>query len=232
MLDSNCCAHSAACSSGGFLRFVPTRPLNAESSPHESLLQEFSPRPKLSELEAALIGLPWSILRIPRHYLLRLHDFSHMKSSIPSSPTRPCHTKPTLFRALAEMPLGDGNPEKGDFSEDAAASPEPSSSDNKKRRTNNGGSSSSRGVAKLTPDQLAKKRANDREAQRAIRERTKNQIENLERRIRELTSQQPYQELQQVLKQKELVEAENADIKKRLATVLSLIEPILGQHGQ
>ena len=34
-------------------------------------------------------------------------------------------------------------------------------------------SSSSRGVANLTPEQLAKKRANDREAQRAIRERTK-----------------------------------------------------------
>ena len=127
------------------------------------------------------------------------------------------------------MPPGDGNSEKRDFSEDAA-SPDPSSSDNKRRRTT--GSTTSRGVANLTPDQLAKKRANDREAQRAIRERTKNQIENLERRIRELTSQQPYQELQHVLRQKELVEAENADIKKRLASVLSLIEPILGQHGQ
>lgn len=130
------------------------------------------------------------------------------------------------------MPPGDGSlQQKRDFSEDAA-SPDPSSSDNKKRRTTAGASTSSRGVANLTPDQLAKKRANDREAQRAIRERTKNQIENLERRIRELTSQQPYQELQHVLRQKELVEAENADIKKRLATVLSLIEPILGQHGQ
>ena len=47
----------------------------------------------------------------------------------------------------------------------------------------------------LTPDQLAKKRANDREAQRAIRERTKGQIEGLERKIQELTSQQPYQEV-------------------------------------
>jgi hypothetical protein len=128
------------------------------------------------------------------------------------------------------MPPGDANPDKRDYSEDAA-SPDPSSSDNKKRRTNTG-STSSRGVANLTSDQLAKKRANDREAQRAIRERTKNQIENLERRIRELTSQQPYQELQHVLRQKELVEAENADIKKRLASALSLIEPILGHHGQ
>jgi hypothetical protein len=50
-----------------------------------------------------------------------------------------------------------------------------------------------------------------------------------DRRIRDLTSQQPYQELQHVLRQKELVEAENADIKKRLASVLSMIQPVLVQ---
>ncbi|CRK12781.1 hypothetical protein BN1723_017307, partial [Verticillium longisporum] len=82
----------------------------------------------------------------------------------------------------------------------------------KKRRTGPG----SRGVANLTPAQLAKKRANDREAQRAIRERTKNQIENLEKKIQELTSQQPYQDLQAAVRAKEAVEAENADIKRRL----------------
>jgi hypothetical protein len=123
---------------------------------------------------------------------------------------------------------------KLDFSEEAAStSPtDPNNSDSNKKRRTAGTSTSSRGVANLTPDQLAKKRANDREAQRAIRERTKNQIENLERKICELTSQQPYQEFQHVLKQKELVEAENVDIKKRLASVLSLIQPVLGQHGQ
>jgi len=40
----------------------------------------------------------------------------------------------------------------------------------------------------LTPAQLARKRANDREAQRAIRARTKEHIENLEREIEELRS--------------------------------------------
>ena len=119
--------------------------------------------------------------------------------------------------------------QKRDLSEEAASTVDPADQ-HKKRRTT--ASSSARGVANLTPDQLAKKRANDRDAQRAIRERTKNQIENLERRIRELTSQQPYQELQHVLRQKELVEAENADIKKRLVSVISLIQPILGKHGQ
>jgi hypothetical protein len=114
-----------------------------------------------------------------------------------------------------------------DFSADTDTTSPGPFSESKKRRTG----SSSRGVANLTPDQLAKKRANDREAQRAIRERTKNQIESLEQRIRDLSSQQPYQELQHVLRQRELLEAENADIKKRLASVLALIHPILGQHG-
>ena len=88
----------------------------------------------------------------------------------------------------------------------------------------------SRGVANLTPEQLAKKRANDREAQRAIRERTKGQIESLERRIQELTSQQPYQELQHVIRQKELVEAENEEIKKRLTSVLAIVQPLIGTN--
>jgi len=68
--------------------------------------------------------------------------------------------------------------------------------------------------------------AADREAQRAIRERTKNQIENLERKIQELTSQQPYQDLQAALRAKEAVEAENAEIKRRLASVIALLQPL------
>ena len=95
---------------------------------------------------------------------------------------------------------------------------------NKKSRT----STTGRGVANLTPEQLNKKRANDREAQRAIRERTKGQIESLEKKIHELTSQQPYKELQHALRQKELVELENEEIKKRLHAVLGIIEPITG----
>ncbi|KAI0601834.1 hypothetical protein F4775DRAFT_589144 [Biscogniauxia sp. FL1348] len=95
------------------------------------------------------------------------------------------------------------------------------------------GGPSSRGVANLTPEQLAKKRANDREAQRAIRERTRNQIETLEKRVQELTSQQPYQELQAVIRQKEAVEAENAEIRGRLASIMALIQPVLsGQQAR
>ncbi|KAK0704993.1 hypothetical protein B0H67DRAFT_592885 [Lasiosphaeris hirsuta] len=95
----------------------------------------------------------------------------------------------------------------------------------KKRKTRPG----SRGVANLTPDQLAKKRANDREAQRAIRERQRLRNELYEREIRELKSQQPYQELQAAIQQKAAVEAEMAEIKQCLASIITLIEPILGR---
>lgn len=115
----------------------------------------------------------------------------------------------------------------------AATSPTNSTSNGlppsgKKRRTSTSGS---RGVANLTPEQLAKKRANDREAQRAIRERTKGQIETLERQIQDLTSQQPYQELQHAIQQKEAVEAENEDIKRSLNSVLSIIQSLLAGNG-
>ncbi|KAF2681674.1 hypothetical protein K458DRAFT_343262 [Lentithecium fluviatile CBS 122367] len=95
----------------------------------------------------------------------------------------------------------------------------------KKRRT--GPAATGRGVANLTPEQLARKRANDREAQRAIRERTKSQIDSLNRRIRDLESQQPYHDLQLVIREKDAIVAENADIRKRLESVVSIIQPIL-----
>ena len=103
---------------------------------------------------------------------------------------------------------------------------EANSPSSKKRRTS---STPARGVANLTPEQLAKKRANDREAQRAIRERTKNQIETLEHRIHELVSQTPYQELRRVLQEKEVVEAENQEIKRQLNTVLAILQPLVGK---
>lgn len=70
----------------------------------------------------------------------------------------------------------------------------------------------------------------DREAQRAIRERTKNQIHTLERRIEELTNLQPYQELQAVIEAKQAVEKENAEIRQRLATIVGMLQPLIGQH--
>jgi hypothetical protein len=112
--------------------------------------------------------------------------------------------------------------------DDSYHSPSSASQAGRKRKA---GGNGSRGVATLTPDQLAKKRANDREAQRAIRERTKHTIETLERRIQELTSQQPYQELQEVIRQKDAIQAENDEIRRRLASIMSIIQPIVGAQG-
>ncbi|RDW92272.1 hypothetical protein BP5796_01666 [Coleophoma crateriformis] len=56
-----------------------------------------------------------------------------------------------------------------------------------KRRASRAGT---RSVATLSEAQLARKRANDREAQRLIRRRTKDHIEQLERRIRSLSEGQ------------------------------------------
>ncbi|KAK5635220.1 hypothetical protein RRF57_010932 [Xylaria bambusicola] len=98
----------------------------------------------------------------------------------------------------------------------------------KKRRT---GAPGSRGVANLTPEQLAKKRANDREAQRAIRERTRKQIDALEKRIQELTAQKPYQELQKVIREKEAAEAKIVELQSHMASVVALLQPLLAKGG-
>ena len=93
-------------------------------------------------------------------------------------------------------------------------------------------SSSSRGVANLTPEQLAKKRANDREAQRAIRERTKIQIETLEQKIKDLTSQQPYQDLQGLIRQKDILQTENEEIRRQLASVIQTLQACVSNTGK
>lgn len=97
----------------------------------------------------------------------------------------------------------------------------------RKRKLN---SMSARGVANLTPDQLAKKRANDRQAQRAIRERTKSHIDALEQQVRELSSQKPFLDLQSALKQNEAIQAENREIRRSLKAMMDIIQPLLGKH--
>lgn len=85
-----------------------------------------------------------------------------------------------------------------------------------------------RGVRQLNEQQLAKKRQNDREAQRAIRERTKNQIEALEQKVRELESGQAYRQLQDLIHEKAALRAENEELRQRLESVLAIVEPALG----
>lgn len=111
------------------------------------------------------------------------------------------------------------------------ATPEHQRPPNPRKRRADGSSVSTRGVANLTPEQLAKKRANDREAQRAIRERTRSNIETLQRRIAELEGQQPFQELQSVVRARDAVIAENEELKKRLSSIAALTQYQSGGHG-
>ena len=122
------------------------------------------------------------------------------------------YSHPTSAAATAAAALSEQN--------SPALSNTPATNGRKRRAT---GVPGSRGVANLTPEQLAKKRANDREAQRAIRERTRNTIEGLERRIQELESQQPFQELQKVAQERDRALQECEDLKRRLATVASVV---------
>lgn len=101
-----------------------------------------------------------------------------------------------------------------------------SSTAGRKRKLN---SMSSRGVANLTPDQLAKKRANDRQAQRAIRERTKGHIDALEQQVRDLSSQKPFLDLQAALRQNETIRAENAALRQGLHAAMDIIQPLLAK---
>ncbi|KAI0154372.1 hypothetical protein GGR57DRAFT_112930 [Xylariaceae sp. FL1272] len=176
-------------------------------------------------------------------------SFTHRPAAgyaVTSNPSRPIHTSAstgnteagsgalsstataTTYKRGPSSSVEGQSPESGasQFGARGNVSALPEDQRNKKRRTGPG----SRGVANLTPEQLAKKRANDREAQRAIRERTKNQIETLEKKIEDLTSQRPYQELQRVIREKEAVERENEEIKSRLASVISLLQPYLSNQ--
>ncbi|KAK9800944.1 putative BZIP domain-containing protein [Seiridium cardinale] len=148
--------------------------------------------------------------------------------TVPPADPRGTHQRALSSTHDATAAAAADSPAESQLSPDDGTAGGPEDQRTKKRK----GGPGSRGVANLTPEQLAKKRANDREAQRAIRERTKHTIENLENRIKELTSQQPYQELQAVLRDKEAVEQELADVKSRLASIMSIIQPILGpQQG-
>jgi hypothetical protein len=83
--------------------------------------------------------------------------------------------------------------------------------------TKGGKRKGTRSVSTLTPAQLARKRANDREAQRAIRARTKEHIENLEREIDELRSQKSRdQTVQELLGRNRALENEVRRLRESL----------------
>jgi hypothetical protein len=103
-----------------------------------------------------------------------------------------------------------------------------SAASGRKRKLNN---ASTRGVANLSAEQLAKKRANDRQAQRATRERTKAHVDALEQQVRELSSQKPFLELQAAARQNEVVQAENRELRLALSRVMDTVQPLLEREG-
>lgn len=83
-----------------------------------------------------------------------------------------------------------------------------------------------RSVTTLTAAQLERKRANDREAQRAIRQRTKDHIEGLERQVRELTAQidtNSSTKMMELIRRNEELEQENAVLRTRLSHAVAAL---------
>lgn len=76
-----------------------------------------------------------------------------------------------------------------------------------------------RGVASLTEEQKFRKRENDREAQRKIRERTKKRIEDLEAQVRELKNSQPHVALQYAEEQRNEALAQVEVMKSRFRQI-------------
>ncbi|POS85321.1 hypothetical protein EPUL_002943, partial [Erysiphe pulchra] len=77
---------------------------------------------------------------------------------------------------------------------------------------------SKRSVTHLSKAQLARKRANDREAQRNIRQRTKEHIGNLERKVKELEQSGRSSSVERVLKRNQDLEAEIERLRAHLTS--------------
>lgn len=80
--------------------------------------------------------------------------------------------------------------------------------------THLGSRAGARSVASLTPEQLARKRANDREAQRSIRLRTKARIADLEQRIRDLSGDRDDKMLEAICKRNSELEEELRNLRQ------------------
>ncbi|KAH7120125.1 hypothetical protein B0J13DRAFT_612841 [Dactylonectria estremocensis] len=79
-----------------------------------------------------------------------------------------------------------------------------------------------RRVSTLTPSQLARKRANDREAQRALRARTKEHIDRLERELEDLKSKQIRdQTVQELLRRNKALEDELSRLNENIGVSLT-----------
>ncbi|TKA75006.1 hypothetical protein B0A49_05653 [Cryomyces minteri] len=117
-------------------------------------------------------------------------------------------------------------PSRDYYSSGSDSKKQPEGSTGKKRASRAG----TRSVTTLSVAQLERKRANDREAQRAIRQRTKEHIEQLEKRIAELAvHQEASEKLGQVLQRNRELEEENEFLRNRLGSAAVTIS--VNDHG-
>jgi hypothetical protein len=82
-----------------------------------------------------------------------------------------------------------------------------------------------RSVTLLSKEQLARKRANDREAQRNIRQRTKEHIENLEKKVKELEEHNRSSSMDRVMKRNKELEAEVEKLRSQIAAQTAPVVP-------
>jgi hypothetical protein len=75
-----------------------------------------------------------------------------------------------------------------------------------------------RSVTHLSKAQLARKRANDREAQRNIRQRTKEHIENLEKKVKELEENNRSGSMERILQRNKELEVEVEKLRAQIAS--------------
>lgn len=83
-----------------------------------------------------------------------------------------------------------------------------------------------RSVTHLSKAQLARKRANDREAQRNIRQRTKEHIENLEKKVKELEDHNRSSSMDRVIKRNKELEAEVEQLRAQVAATAAPVVPV------
>lgn len=100
------------------------------------------------------------------------------------------------------------------MSNTGANSSVPDTADEPRKKGARGGK---RSVTHLSKAQLARKRANDREAQRNIRQRTKEHIGNLERKVKELEQNGRSGSMERVLKRNQDLEAEIERLRAQLS---------------
>ena len=86
-----------------------------------------------------------------------------------------------------------------------------------------GSRAGARSVNTLTAAQLERKRANDRESQRTIRQRTKDHIEALEKQVMELDAKT--KQLDHALQQNSVLVGEISRLQRKFATTTATPEP-------